>query len=297
MQGQQSQMPLQGQSLRPIRKFSSFFQGAVQYQCVQTCFPVVPTETQIMVELCNKICPFNPTNPECARCGQVYYMSAHPDKEVLEKKSMYTQAEALVVDPQTHAIAFKPEIVVNGLQKECCYLDKCSMVPLQQECPSVCYEPCDSACTDKCMVNPECPNECDRIRKEQFKLRYRIWLMNKLNEIKQKYRNYAALCLLKTRAGLVDELKTFYTNVHASIAPIAPLLADDSANPELVAENSQIPQSLNPATPEHQQVRMAQLQGNPLQTPLADSNRGIRGNENNFEMEPVHSEELQDEFS
>lgn len=297
MQGQQAQMPVQGHSLRPIRKFSSFFQGAVQYQCVQTCFPVVPTETQIMVELCNKICPFNPTNPECARCGQVYYLSAHPDKEVLEKKSMYTQAEALVVDPQTHAIAFKPEIVVNGLQKECCYLDKCNMVPMEQICPSVCYEPCDAACTDKCMVNPECPNECERIRKEQFKLRYRIWLMNKLNDIKQKYRNYAAMCLLKTRAGFVDELKTFYNTVHASIAPVAPLLADEGAAP-VPQTNVPITQpSLTPPLPQHQQARTAQFPGIPLLANQDSSNLGTRGNENNFEMEPVHSEELQDELS
>ena len=321
IQGQQAQVPLQGQSLRPIRKFSSFFNGPVQYQCVQTCYPIVPTETQIMVELCNKFCPFNPSNPECARCGQVYYMSAHPDKEVLAKKSMYTQAESLVVDPDTHAIAFKPEILVNGLEKECCYMDKCSMVPLQHVCPSVCYEPCDSACTDKCSVNPQCPNECDRIRKEQFKLRYRIWLMNKLNEIKQKYRNYAAMCLLKTRAGFVNELNQFYTNVHASSAPVA--LSDEAPalTQNLVESNNLNTVQSNPVINQNQPVQNQNIQPiitnnlsplmrahmqttkNPMR-PYQNKfipkyqNSGNTGNKLKFEPEPfpVASEELQDEL-
>lgn len=143
---------------------------------------------------------------------------------------MITQPEAIVVEPETHAIMFTPEIVVAGYErKQCCYLDKCTTVPLESKCDPICYEPCDSPCTGRCMVNPQCPHECDRIRKEQFKLRYRIWLAGKLNEIKQKYRDMATACLLRTRLAFVGEVQNYYQAAKSSLGNI-PIVADGGGN-------------------------------------------------------------------
>lgn len=209
-QFQQSQAVPGDDSLRPIRKFSSFFSGPVQYQCVQTCYPNLPSQPQMLVELCNKICPFKPNVPECSKCPQIYSLNA-PTPGEFSKKSMVTQPEAIVVEPESHAIMFTPEIVVAGYErKQCCYLDKCTTVPLETKCDPICYEPCDAACTGRCLVNPQCPHECDRVRKQQLKMRYRMWLAGKLNEIKQKYRELATACLLRTRLAFVGEVQNYY---------------------------------------------------------------------------------------
>lgn len=204
------QQPLDG-TLRPIWKFSSFFQGPVEYQCYQKCFPIVPSQPQLMVDLCNKICPFKPNIPECTKCAQIYSQTAPPTPGEFSKKAMYTQPESIVVEPETHAIMFSPEIVVAGVErKQCCYMDQCTTVPMNSHCDPICYEPCDSICTGRCRINPQCPNECDRIRQEQNKLRYRIWLVQKLNFIKQKYRALATACLLRTRLAFVNEVQNYY---------------------------------------------------------------------------------------
>ena len=214
-------------NLRPIRKFSSFFDSGIQYQCAQTCYPNIPSQPIIMVELCNKICPFKPSTPGCQNCAKIYAQTVGP---VFNKKSLHTQPESVVVDPDTHAILFTPEIVVNGVErKQCCYLDQCLTVPFSQKCEPVCYEPCDSVCTDRCQKNPQCPDACDDIRKEQFKLRYRIWLANKLNEVKQKYKAVATACLLRTRLSFVTEIQKFYNDASSIIGNVQ-LLADESAD-------------------------------------------------------------------
>lgn len=199
------------ETLRPIRKFSSFFQGHIQYQCVQSCFPSLPTQPMMMMELCNKICPFRPLTPECSKCPEIYSLTKQPTPGEFNKKSMVTQPEAIAIEPETHAIMFTPEIFVAGIErKQCCYLDKCTNVPMDATCDPICYEPCDSVCTGRCFVNPQCPHECDRVRKQQFKLRYRIWLAGKLNEIKTKYRAMATACLLRTRLAFVGEVQNYY---------------------------------------------------------------------------------------
>lgn len=209
----QQRQQINDDELRPIRKFSSFFSGAIQYQCVQTCYPNVPSQPTMLVELCNKICPFNPKHPECAKC---------PEVGDFTKKSMITQPEAIVVEPDTHAIMFTPEIVVAGEErKQCCYLDKCHTVPLDAKCAPICYEPCDAACTGRCMVNPQCPHECDRIAKQQYKMRYRIWLANKLNDIKQKYRELAKACLLRTRMAFVNEVQGYYKDAKQTLGDVS----------------------------------------------------------------------------
>lgn len=232
IQNQFEQQQMSGSnSLRPIWKFSSFFQGNVEYQCYQKCFPIVPSQPQMLVELCNKICPFRPNIPECAKCAQIYAQSAPPTPGDFSRKTMHTQPEAVVVEPETHAIMFTPEIVVNGFQrKQCCYLDQCRTVPLQAKCEPICYEPCDSVCTGRCQVNPQCPHECDRIKREQYKLRYRMWLVQKLNDIKQKYRAMATACLLRTRLAFVGEVQNYYQAARGALND-APLGLSDETTP------------------------------------------------------------------
>lgn len=175
-----------------------------------------------MLELCNKICPFKPATPECSKCAQIYSMTADKNPGDFSKKSMLSQPEAIVVEPDSHAIMFTPEVVVAGYErKQCCYLDKCMTVALDAKCDPICYEPCDSVCTDRCLVNPQCPHQCDRIRKEQYKVRYRIWLANKLNEIKQKYRDMATACLLRTRLAFVGEVQNYYTQAKQALGDVA----------------------------------------------------------------------------
>jgi hypothetical protein len=216
-------------NLRPIRKFSSFFDSGLQYQCVQTCYPNVPSQPEMLVELCNKICPFRPSIPECSKCPQIYSQSA-TDADTFDRKKMEPQPETIVIEPESHAIMFTPEIVVSGIErKQCCYLDTCITVAMDEKCDPVCYEPCDSVCTGHCMVNPQCPHECDRIRKEQFKLRYRIWLAAKLNDIKRKYRELATACLLRTRLAFVGEVQNYYQAAKMAIGDLQ-LTVEDASN-------------------------------------------------------------------
>jgi hypothetical protein len=176
----------------------------------------------MLVEICNKICPFQPNAQECARCPQIYALTNPTDNGDFQKKTMKPQPEAIVVEPDTHAILFTPEIVVAGYErKQCCYLDMCKTVPLDATCDPICYEPCDAVCTGRCNVNPQCPHECDKIRKEQFKLRYRMWLAGKLNEIKQKYRDLATACLLRTRVAFVGEVQKYYETAKLAIGQLA----------------------------------------------------------------------------
>jgi hypothetical protein len=175
----------------------------------------------MMIELCNKICPFRPLTPECSKCPEIYSLATQPTPGDFSKKSMVTQPEAIAIEPETHAIMFTPEIIVAGVErKQCCYLDKCTTVDMNASCDPICYEPCDSVCTGRCFVNPQCPHECDRVRKQQYKLRYRIWLAGKLNEIKTKYRAMATACLLRTRLAFVGEVQNYYQAAKTALADV-----------------------------------------------------------------------------
>lgn len=180
----------------------------------------------MMVELCNKICPFKPSLPECAKCPQIYALNIEEPGDFI-KKSMKTQPESIVVEPNTHAIMFTPEIVVVGVErKQCCYLDICTTVHEDATCDPICYEPCDSVCTGHCLVNPQCPHECDRVRNAQFQMRYRVWLAGKLNDIKRKYRDMATACLLRTRLAFVGEVQNYYQAAKTALGQVQ-LLGDE----------------------------------------------------------------------
>lgn len=207
----------------------------------------------MMVELCNKICPFRPQFSECSKCPEIYAQTASPEPGQFEKKSLATQPEGVVIDPENHAIHFTPEIVVVGYErKQCCYMDKCTTVALDAVCDPICYEPCDSVCTGRCFVNPECPHQCDVIRKEQLKLRYRIWLAQKLNEIKKKYRAMATACLLRTRLAFVGEVQNYYQAAKQTIGEIQLLRDEDEASEQLQHQIQEQPQQMQQLQSQHQ---------------------------------------------
>lgn len=216
--------PSDAEPMRPIWKFSSFFDGPIEYQCYQKCLPMIPSQPQMMVDLCNKICPFRPEVPECVKCAQIYSQVAGVGTAADDFKKTINQPEAIVVEPQSHAIMFTPEILDAGYErKQCCYMDSCSYVPMNEPCEPRCYEPCDSVCTGHCFENPQCPGECERVRMEQYKLQYRIWLSQKLNAIKQKYRAMATACLLRTRLAYVGEVQNYYQMARAAMGGMAPV--------------------------------------------------------------------------
>lgn len=185
----------------------------------------------MLMDMCNKICPFKPNVPECSKCAKVY-SQANEIQDMLPRR-MLPQPEAIVVEPSSHAIMFTPEVVVTGIErKQCCYLDQCSTVPLDAECGMRCYEPCDAVCTGHCLVNPQCPHECDKVRLEQYKLRYQMWLAQKLNQIKLKYRAMATACLLKTRLAFDGEVQNYYQVARNALARLSNgiMLNDEEEN-------------------------------------------------------------------
>lgn len=231
-------------TLKPFWKFSSFYKEQVQYQCYQKCMPMVPNEPHTMVEMCNKICPFKTDIPECAGCAQIYALLANP-----HSTDVFTQPESLMVEPNNHMIIFNPEIVVVGSQrKQCCYLDQCEIVAIDDACETRCYEPCDMACTGRCFINPQCPNRCEAVRQEQFRIKYKIWLVQKLNEIKKKYRAMATACLLKTRLAFVNEVQNLSSSAKEALA------AGGKVNSNIQDEVEQINPDEYPAIPDYGQA-------------------------------------------
>lgn len=226
--------------MRPIWKFSSFFESNVQYQCYQKCIPVVQSQPQMLVDLCNKICPHNPTMPDCAKCPMILSQTA-PTMTIDEitRRLDKAEPEIIVIEPQSHAIFFRPEVMVVGQErKQCCYMDQCETVPLHTTCESRCYEPCDAVCTGRCRLNPQCPNQCEIVKLDLYKVQYKMWLATRLNEIKRKYRAMATACLLKTRLAFVEE-------VHGVQAQTPTFLGD---------ELSVVKQQIVPNQIVHQQV-------------------------------------------
>lgn len=197
-------------NLRPLRKFSSFLHGAIQYQCVQTCYPNIPSLQP--VDLCSNLCPLKPDIPQCSQCGPAYSVTPDPD---FDKKGMHPQASIMEPEPSIMEM-----ILANRRRKPCCHMDRCTMIDVDEECEPVCFEPCDAACTGQCHVNPECPNACEMIRTEQMKLKYRMWLAGKLNAIKLKYRAMATACLLRTRQEFVGEVQNYFEAAKLALGQI-----------------------------------------------------------------------------
>jgi hypothetical protein len=171
-----------------------------------------------MIELCTRICPFNPeASLICAKCPVIEIVGP----KVSEPDYYYPDdgMSSVTIDEETHVVIYQPEIIViNSQVKRCCYLDRCDEVPITYDCESVCYEPCDADCSGRCSINPQCPNECARIKRGELKIRYKIWLIQKLNEIKLKYRQLVEACILKTKLAMESELKTIYQQASTYIA-------------------------------------------------------------------------------
>lgn len=62
-------------------------------------------------------------------------------------------------------------------------------------------------------------------------MRYRIWLANKLNNIKKKYREMATACLLRTRLAFVGEVQNYYQAAKQALSDVA--IAGPEINPIL----------------------------------------------------------------
>lgn len=195
---------------RPLRQFSSFFQGSTEFQCVNTCYPTLPSQPVLMLEMCNKICPFNPSASKiCLQCPEILNIVKIPPPD--NSVSPRDHPEEIYIHPVTHVIVFTPEILfVNTYEKKCCYLDRCDVVPIDFNCDPICYEPCDSPCTGQCQLNPQCPKRCEEIHQQQLRIEYKIWLMQKINEIKLKYKKMAEACILRTQIAMESDIATFY---------------------------------------------------------------------------------------
>lgn len=187
------------------KTFSSFVKGSTKYQCEQSCYPVLETNWTTLREICLKICPFKPDIPECVKCQEIEEELNGPNLDNI--KDQMNHPESLVIVPDTKILIQVPKVeVVDPTHKQCCYLHECALHPLLEPCLEVCYEPCNAPCTGHCYPNPQCPDACDRIRQEQFKEKYRSWLVTKLNAIKLKYRAMAEECLLRAKHQMTGEV-------------------------------------------------------------------------------------------
>lgn len=195
----------------------------VEFQCVQTCYPNIPSQPELLFEICNQICPFNPSATDlCSKCPKMID-NLNPEKRNSDERVEpveETQPESLIVEPRREPIQQSPE--VKGQQmKQCCYLNTCRLVPMHEPCHKVCYEPCNAECTGRCLENPECPNQCKEVAAEKMRMRFKIWLGQKLKEISLKYRREAAACLLRTKLSYEGEMKRYVQQAQMAIgAPV-----------------------------------------------------------------------------
>ena len=86
-----------------------------------------------------------------------------------------------------------------------------------------------------------------------------MWLAGKLNEIKQKYRELATACLLRTRLAFVSEVQKYYQTAKLAIGQ----LGDDSNTVQLQAVNSPLQQQ--------QQLSMVQSDSEDAQKQLIEN--------------------------
>lgn len=64
-------------------------------------------------------------------------------------------------------------------------------------------------------------------------MQYRMWLANKLNDIKRKYREMATACLLRTRLAFVGEVQNYYQAAKTALGDIP--LSDEQINANAIA--------------------------------------------------------------
>lgn len=85
-----------------------------------------------------------------------------------------------------------------------------------------------------------------------------MWLAGKLNDIKQKYRELATACLLRTRLAFVSEVQKYYQTAKLAIGQ----LGDDLNTVQLQAVNSPLQQ---------QQLSMVQNDSEEVQKQLIEN--------------------------
>jgi hypothetical protein len=185
----------------PLRTFTSLIKESTHYECVQTCYPVNRygiTFAQL-TDICENICMFNPNaSPYCAECPEIFVIQ--PAEKRIEQNQLccdHTGCYAMVTGLECPKIIKPP----TGIQfKACCDGNRCYTVPFYQPCPEyrVCFEPCDNICTGLCEVNPQCPHRCLEISKERLVVRWKYWVVEKMRELRVKYKELVEACILRT---------------------------------------------------------------------------------------------------
>lgn len=199
-----------GSIFQPIRKFSMFKRGVVEYQCVKTCYPNIPSQPELVEEICNKICPFNRKATDlCSKCPTMIDNLNPKNRSTLDPVVVESPPEKIVDEPEVADLIIHKKVTIKEKFKNCCHHNKCKIIPIELKCEPVCYEPCNLECTGRCAVNPECPNQCKEVAYEKMRIKYQIWLAQKLKEIQLKYRRQAEACLLKTRMTYEGEIKRY----------------------------------------------------------------------------------------
>jgi hypothetical protein len=202
----------------PIETWSRQVEGDVDYHCVQKCYPLIkfippppppPPPVMPQFEIVTLPPPSPPTMPPTT--------TTTPPPPPMLKLNRTAQ---VIVEEQSHIVEYIPEILTIGyFSKQCCYLSNCIVVGIQDECPNVCYEPCDAVCTGNCLVNPTCPGQCQEIYllEQKYIEEYRMWLALKMNEIKLKYRQLYEECLLRTNQALTLEVSSLKTSAQGHL--------------------------------------------------------------------------------
>lgn len=212
-----------GSNSSPRRTFTSLVIEHTQYECVQTCYPIGGPRT--IVDICANICAFNPSaSAICAQCPDYYVVEPKGQPPPLPSLPPPPQSqppstgqgnlccypdigcypaapgEICPVNPPPGPPPALPPPSENQLKVCCDAYGYCYNIAAYLECPgsAVCYEPCDAPCTYQCQVNPACPNRCIEVENERRLIEWKYWLVQKLREIKIKYKKLVEACILRT---------------------------------------------------------------------------------------------------
>lgn len=172
------------------------------------------------ITYCQLMCLRYPYSIQCARCKRP--VAPPPVKVTIPPPS--PPPKSIPINPPASPtptqppirIQPPPQVIFNTMR--CCYLNHCTVLPIQPTCPSICYEPCDAMCTGRCQTNPTCPNKCANVAEKlrEYKIKFMIWLHAKLDAIKLTHRQMVEACILRTRAHYVSEIKSLQSQIKAA---------------------------------------------------------------------------------
>lgn len=172
------------------------------------------------ITYCQLMCLRYPYSIQCARCkGPVVLRKpqvAPPPMRPTPPKLIPMPLPKTPAPPSPIRVQPPPQVIFNTMR--CCYLNHCTVLPIQPSCPSICYEPCDAMCTGRCQTNPTCPNKCADVAEKlrEYKIKFMIWLHAKLDAIKLTHRQMVEECILRTRAHYVSQIKSLQSQIRAA---------------------------------------------------------------------------------